>query len=208
MGAGLKAFKITVIILVGFLILLVGGAALGGYYVYAQATTQTRPEVQQESLESYATNIANSLLQNRELEIPAEILSYLVSQQSGRDVTCVVSQDNRLQIWVTEKLDYIGEADICFILKQQDYQKEAGVLSLTIEEIDVGRFQVPSFLQDRVLQLAEGLSGDKIRVSGDRVSLVVDSFSADVLGSTLSIGVDTVNLRDGKLYFSLYALMN
>ncbi|MEG1427765.1 MAG: hypothetical protein RSC76_08770, partial [Oscillospiraceae bacterium] len=176
----MRVVKTIAITLVTLFILAAGALALGGYWAYSKAVVNTMPEIQMESMESYATNIANALIKERTLEIPPEILSSLVSQKTGTEIACMATEDNKLKIWFRKEVQFVGESTICLTLNIDYFDPETGEISLHIEKLHVGELEIPAFLKKSLIKATADFSGEQVNLSGDKLRLIVDKFSMEI----------------------------
>lgn len=206
----MKTVRGLTVVLTSLVILLLGAAALLGFWSYDKMKQPSMPELSYESLESYSTNIANSLLNNRELEIPPEILSKIVRDSTGEDVVCAITGSNMLKLWFSKELPYLGKAHIGVLMDLSSYSSESGELSLTIKEISIGQLIVPSFLKERALGLVNQFYGDSIKAEnvsllGDKLKISLGKLSVNVFGTKVSAGIDSITIKSKKMLISLYA---
>lgn len=185
-------------------LLVVLALALGGVYVAAQVRSDVMPTVPEASMEDYATNMINSLLNDDEIEIPDGLISSILDDETEDKTVCRVNDSNELELWTNHELPVLGKADLCIKLSLESYDQESGKLSFAIGDISAGSMTVPEFLKPMVIEAVEKEVGDSISIEGGTVSAVIPPFSVNFMHMDISIGISEIAIHDGSVWFSLY----
>lgn len=199
----LKGFSIILLIILLFLLVFLCAMC---YNVYNQIKTETIPTVQEETFIGYETNIFNSLIESREIEIPSEILTGLANDNSEKDVVVTISEENTFELWFSNELPILGEVDILLELEEISYDIESGLFQLKILNIYLGTYKLNEFFytcfdEDSI----EEFSNDKVSISEGIVEFEIENFEIELLGVTLEIGVDSIRIEEQKVYAGIYS---
>ncbi|MFI3325465.1 MAG: hypothetical protein R3Y35_04745 [Clostridia bacterium] len=169
---------------------------------YTQIKTETMPEIASETFESYATNIANSLINGTDIEIPDELLTNIMQSKTSEDIVCLVDQDNNFTIVTTQEFSCIGDVDITLAFTILDYTEDQ--LILTLNDIYLGTYQLPESLKNTAIEKFD-FNYDGVYFNDNQMTIEIGNFFVEFLGVTVTVGIQNVSMQDGKMLVSFYS---
>ncbi len=161
---------------------------------------KTMPELEYLSFEDYTVNIYNSILDEQSLEVPPEILSFYMSKSFGSDTVLAVN-DDKINLWFKETLPIIDESDIKIEFSLLNYDSESRSISLQLDKIFIGSFEVPDMFYTGFTPNFDNLDGVSFDKQDKILEMEFPSFELDFWGIYLEIYISEIYIKDEKLFF-------
>lgn len=197
--------KIKVAITLAIIAIILFSASVFAVNTYSQIKTETMPEIQSETFESYATNIANSLINGTGIEIPDEMLTYIVQSKTNKDLVCLITDDDKFEIVIRETFEYVGEVDVTMIFEFEDYSNDT--LNIEIEEVYIGSLKLPDNFTEDIFDFVD-FSADDIYNDSENLYIEIGTYDIEFLGLTVAVGVRNVSLESSKMLVEFYTDAN
>ncbi len=186
-------------IIIALILVLVGGLSFSIYSIYSKITTPTKPEVEVLVLEDYALNVVNSLIEGRAIEIPDELLTGVIKDSSGSDISLVITNENKIRLYFTQDIDYIGKVDICSEYVMLSYTKGDGELKLELSDMYLGEYKIPEYLR---ADIVDYISTEENDISNFAIpTTFLDTTIASI---DLTVGLESAEVTNGSLWVTLY----
>ncbi len=189
---GKKKAAVIVGICVLVLLLLLSG-------LYIAVTWNTTPkEEKPEPSAALLEDVVKGTLSGEEIRVTDEEMNaYLVylgkqsQDQLLQDMMLGITDDNRLQIWVTVPVNGMQITAYCSVIPEFS----DGNILLHIQETCAGALPLPPSV---VLSLVEGYLPDEIQVQGDALVVQAPAFSLKEQGLDISVALQDMHIEDGE----------
>lgn len=189
---GKKKAAVIVGICVLVLLLLLSG-------LYIAVTWNTTPkEERPEPSAALLEDVVKGTLSGEEIRVTDEemnaYLAYLGEQSQNRllqDMMLGITDDNRLQIWVTVPVNGMQITAYCSVVPEFS----DGNILLHIQETCAGVLPLPPSV---VLSLVEEYLPDEMQVQGDSLVMQAPSFSLEEQGVDVSVALQDLYIEDGE----------
>lgn len=189
---GKKKAAVIVGICVLVLLLLLSG-------LYIAVTWNTTPkEERPEPSAALLEDVVKGTLSGEEIRVTDEEMNaYLVylgersQNQLLQDMMLGITDDNRLQIWVTVPVNGMQITAYCSVVPEFS----DGNILLHIQETCAGVLPLPPSV---VLSLVEEYLPDEMQVQGDSLVMQAPSFSLEEQGLDVSVALQDLYIEDGE----------